>query len=380
MKILFLQNMFDAIGGINNVTIALGKGFVDRKDEVYLYALRNGGYHTTVDYPTSFHTKLINPIDEWGCPRYSQALDMAKHGNLGNAIRHIVKRKRYDKQMHIDMETCKVQIEQLHPDVIIVTHYELFYAIPPAFYTRTISHFHTNFDQLLSNRGQVNIFHEFQDKFGKFVWLSDATKRRAIEFGISKSVAIYNPIGFSSNSVSSLDQKQIVFIGRFSKEKRLRLLISMFQEVIKEKQMMDWSLHIYGVNDLENDIYEIMENDDNIVFHGATSNPKEVLLHNSIFMMTSSFEGFPLVVIEANECGVPCIAFDFGETVTEVIHEDTGIIVPQDDITEYKNQLYLLMRDDQRRMQLGKQAKQFASSLEIDNIVKQWYHIFNELR
>lgn len=381
MNILFLQNMHDAIGGITNVNLALASAFADDENNVSIYSIRNGGYSATIDYPKKVHTKLINDKDEWGCPRYSKCVELLKQGHVVEAIKHLNRRVMYNKGMKNDFEQMKKEIECLNPDVIIVSHYELFDAIPEAYYKRTISHYHTNFQQLVSFEGQKRIFNAYKDKLGKFVWLSNHTSDDAIAYGITNSMSIYNPVSFSSDTVSDLNKHKAVFIGRFSKEKRLDVMVRLFNELIEEKQMNEWSLDLYGVNAEDQALLDLIEKSPNVSFLGATNKVKEVLQNYSMFLLTSSFEGFPLVVIEANECGVPCVVFNFGETADEVVMNDkTGYLVEQDNEKEYKEALYKLMKDDEKRKQMGMEAKTFAKQFSIDEIKERWYSLFNELR
>lgn len=380
MKILFLQNMHDAIGGITNVNIALGKEFLKNNEEVFLYSLRNGGYHSSISYPNEFQTKLINPKDEWGCPRYSQAIAQLKKGHVVKFFQHVFQRIMYDRMMKIDFSKMKKEIHILNPDFIIVSHYELFDAIPEEYLNRTISHYHTNFEQLKNNKSQVKLFEKYKNKIGKFIWLSERTAKEAVEFGINNSKHIYNPIMFSCNQPSNLEKKKVVFIGRFSAEKRIHLLVELFTKATMAEKLKDWELELYGVNANDKDLLEYIKQSNNVDFKGKTEQPMSVLKESSIFMLASSFEGFPLVVIEANECGVPCIAFDFGETSSEVIKDDTGVLIEKDQQEEYIEQLKNLMLNEEYRKLLGSNAKKFASSFKLEHIIKEWYALFDELR
>ena len=110
---------------------------------------------------------------------------------------------------------------------------------------------------------------------------------------------------------------------------------------------------------------------------GVTDNPKKELLNASINLNTSSFEGFSLSILEANECGVPTITFDFGESVhEEIINEKTGIIA--DDTGDYIEKLKELMLNESKLKILSKNAKEFSKEFHIENIVNKWIELFNE--
>jgi glycosyltransferase involved in cell wall biosynthesis len=109
---------------------------------------------------------------------------------------------------------------------------------------------------------------------------------------------------------------------------------------------------------------------------GRTNNPKEVLLNSSISLNTSDFEGFALTVLEANECGVPTITFNFGESANEeVIDGKTGYVA--DDREDYIKKLKNMMDDSKLLQEMGKQAKKYNDNFKIKNIVKDWERLFN---
>ena len=93
-------------------------------------------------------------------------------------------------------------------------------------------------------------------------------------------------------------------------------------------------------------------------------------------MITSEYEGFPLTVIESAECGVPVIAFDFGESVNEAITSKTGIVVPQNDVQLYKEKLIAFMKNKEKRDVMSKECIEFAKKFYINNIKEDWFSVF----
>ena len=112
---------------------------------------------------------------------------------------------------------------------------------------------------------------------------------------------------------------------------------------------------------------------------GLTNNPKDKLLNSSINLNTSPYEGFSLSILEANECGVPTITFDFGESVhEEIINEKTGIIA--DDFNDYVEKLKELMLNESKLKELSKNAREFSNDFHIENIINKWIDLPNTLR
>ena len=70
--------------------------------------------------------------------------------------------------------------------------------------------------------------------------------------------------------------------------------------------------------------------------------------------------------IRDSECGVPCLAFDFGEAAKEeIIHGETGYLIVQNDVEAYKKAMAQIMIDEALRLKLGSASKEFAKQLDV---------------
>lgn len=381
MRILFLQNTDDAMGGISRVNTSLMQAFIDRGEEITLISFRHSGKGDTVNYPEAANKYLINMNRIWNCPRYSAAINEFRHFHLIKGVLKIVDRLVYDRYLRKDYKMCRELITKINPDIIINSHYELLDAIPGDYLRRTINHFHTSFDQVLKNRGYRNVFHKYSDRIGKFVWLTKASAEKAVENGFENSTFIYNPLSFLSSETADPKQKSLIFIGRFSPEKRLDRAVRIFDETVRENEVEDWRFDIYGSGYIDRETKKVISQNKYIHLCGSTEHVREVLLQHSLCVLTSDFEGMALVIIEANECGLPVICFDFGESVyEEVLDQRTGYIIERDNEERYKTQLFRLMESEELRAEMGRNAKEFALRFRIDNIVSSWYKLINELR
>ena len=377
MRILFLQKVDNAKGGIANVNENLMKYFLSQNCQVDVISMRHGYTWEDVSYPQGVTRYLINDRVIWGIPRLHEMLEEVKSGRFYKVFPMWWQRRNYRKELAKDFEQCKKEIERLQPDVIINSHYELLDGISEAYLKKTIMHFHTSFGQVRENRSYVKMFEKYQSKISTFVWLTEQTKKDAIDFGFENSKCIYNPISFSETRSSDLNQNKVVFLGRLSEEKRISLAIEYFREVVQENKLDDWIFEIYGSGPLIEEIVEEIKNDKQIQYKGQTEKVNEVLLDSSLLILTSAFEGMPLVVLEANECGVPTLIYDFGESSHEVVVDGvTGIIVPQDNKELFKANLEKLMCGTDIRKKYGSASKEFAKGFALETIGKQWMELF----
>ncbi len=381
MKILFLQKVDNARGGIASVNLKLMSYFLSLGHQVDVLSVRHGDSWETVNYPQSASAYLINETDVWGCPRLKDALAYFKKVRFVKGLRLLISRVIYDKKMASDYAKCQNVIEELKPDVIINSHYEVLQGINDKYLKKTIMHFHTSFDQVLANSSYLRIFKQYASKIHKFVWLSEKTKEAALRCGFDNSVCIYNPLPFSEERSADMSNKKMVFIGRLSEEKRVHLAIEYFKEVVRENDFYDWTFEIYGDGELTETVEAQVSEETQVFYKGRTEQVKETLLQASLLVLTSCFEGMPIVVLEANECGVPALIYDFGESSGEVvINGETGVIVTQNDKQAFKAAMKETFEHEEYRRKMSNQAKIFAKQFSIENIGQKWLQLFEEMR
>lgn len=115
-----------------------------------------------------------------------------------------------------------------------------------------------------------------------------------------------------------------------------------------------------------------------VVFTSWVLNMTDVLKELDVVMLTSKNEGTPLSLIEAQFYGKPVISTDAGGAKDTFINNETGFLIPQNDVKTYVEKLLLLTEDVELRSQMGNKAKLFAEKnfskkAEVENI-RQLYH------
>lgn len=372
MKIVILQSMYDALGGIYYVNNELMKMFHDESYEIYLLSVRMSGYYYQVSYPEFVHDIIINDKEEWGTIRLQNIIAELKKGHLISAWKDIVKRFTYSQKLKIDYKKTKEEISKIKPDFIINSHYELLNAIPNEYLNKTIMHFHTNFEIIKKNWSYKKIFDKFKNKIYKFVWLTEATEKEAIKYGYQNSTHIYNSVKVKNDKIIDINKnKNLIFLGRISKEKRLDIALNVFNEISKIKR--DWTLSIYAIGSLNENERKIIDANPNINFLGPTSNVAEAFTKASINLNTSDFEGFSMTILEANEFGIPTISFEFGESVhEEIINNKTGVIIEKGNIQKYQEELLKLMGNEEKLKELSINCKKFNKEFSYDKVKKEW--------
>lgn len=198
---------------------------------------------------------------------------------------------------------------------------------------------------------------------------------------LNNVVKIPDSLPFRIDCKSYLSVKRVISIGRYTSDKGNDLLLQAW--AIVEKQMPEWTLDIYGNGDKEpyqKQIVELNIDRQRCHLHGPVTDVKKEYLSSSVFVLPSRFEGFGLVLIEAMACGVPVVSFDCDNGPRSIITNGVdGYLIPSFDIDAYAEKLILLMRDENLRRQMGKNARKTASRYDIDKIGQQWKQLFDEL-
>lgn len=193
----------------------------------------------------------------------------------------------------------------------------------------------------------------------------------------TKCIYIPHSLDYIPEETSSLEAKNIISIGRLSKEKGYDDLIDIFKLVIEKKS--DWTLNIIGDGDQREALEKQIDKKNmttSVILHGYRDKKyiDDMLLKASIYAMASHEESFGIVLIEAQAFGVPCVAFDSAKGALEIIENNTnGYLIENRDKQEMANKLIKLIEDKELRGSMGRESKKNAYKFSKENISKQWF-------
>lgn len=199
---------------------------------------------------------------------------------------------------------------------------------------------------------------------------------------IRKAQIIPNPISITNAQTSTCKNKKIISVGRLSEEKGFDTLIKAWR-IVTEKYP-DWELNIYGEGELKDSLEkQIKENhlDKSLHLCAPTKNITDKYAESSIYVMSSRFEGFGLVLIESMACGLPCISFNCPHGPAEIIENGVnGILVENGNIEKLAEAMEELIDNDEKRIAMGGNAQQSVQKYSPDNIMNMWVKLFYKLR
>lgn len=195
--------------------------------------------------------------------------------------------------------------------------------------------------------------------------------------GFENLCVISNPITVLSESQSNCENKQAIAVGRYTYQKGFDLLIQAWK--IVHQNHPDWRLNIYGAGAKEDyqKHADTLGLQDVINCNGPVSNIAEKYQESSVFILSSRFEGFGLVLAEAMSAGVASVAFACPCGPRDIIHHgEDGILCENGNISELAKGICSLIEDEEKRKEMGANAAKNIQRYCLDNIMQLWDNLF----
>lgn len=190
-----------------------------------------------------------------------------------------------------------------------------------------------------------------------------------------------NPLTFYPDRVSDLNNKVVLAVGRHAYQKGFDLLLEAWKEVAT--QVPDWQLHIYGKEEPAQGLKALSSSlglDASVRFFEPVRNIEEKYLEASVYVLSSRFEGFGMVLTEAMACGVPCVSFDCPCGPSDIIqHEEDGLLVENGNVKALADSLIRLMKNDALRKTMGANARANVLRFLQAETVARWDALFRRL-
>ena len=221
----------------------------------------------------------------------------------------------------------------------------------------------------------------------KIITLTQEDRKNYIrKYGISENriAYIYN---WKENRLSNIpyndESTKIVTVGRFDYQKGYDYLVQVAKKVLAK--MPDWTWEIYGSGkqDEVDKIRDLItENDlqDKLVIKGLEKNQDLIYGDKGIYVMTSRYEGLPLVLLEAQQYNLPIVSFRCPTGPNEIVADGiNGFLIDCYDTDKMSEKLLELMKDEDLRQSFSEHAKDNMDKFDKNKILNQWIDLIEEI-
>lgn len=229
-------------------------------------------------------------------------------------------------------------------------------------------------------RNRTSLLKSIYDNADHIILLSEADKAEYPVSDKRRLHVITNPVTILPAPQRRIKEKRVLYVGRMVfAQKRVDYLLRAWK--IIEAYHPDWYLDILGDGGCK-DYYVSLADKlglNNITFFGNRS-PQDYYQRASILCLTSSFEGFGLVLTEGMQEGAVPVAFDSYKAIRDIIqHEVDGLLVRPFDIQSLANGILRLIEDENLRHRLSDCARNKVTKFGIENIGRQWIYFLQSI-
>lgn len=186
-----------------------------------------------------------------------------------------------------------------------------------------------------------------------------------------------------SDTYSDVSKHRVIAVGRLDYQKGFDRLIEAWEIVQKDNRYSDWQLDIFGQGewlDMLQKMIVDLKLSGTVHINKPTNQIEQEYADSSLIVMTSHYEGFGMVLVEAMACGVPAIAFDCKCGPKDIIQEGVnGLLVPDHDIAGLARAMMRLMENETLRKRLSENAKAIVNTYSEEVVMNKWVSLFTSL-
>lgn len=218
-------------------------------------------------------------------------------------------------------------------------------------------------------------------KYNAFVTLTE--EDRVTWHNSDNIVVIPNPITIHCNGRTKLNTHTVIAVGRVTHQKGFDSLVRAWN--IVEKVQPDWILKIIGAQDdlLYFEYINTLIKDfklNNIFMCPPKQNIEVEYMNSDILVLTSLYEGLPLVLIEGMSFGLPCISYACKCGPKDLITDGfNGFLVSEGNYKALANRIIEVIENDELRGLLSRNALEYSKNFKLDKIMNKWTLLFQNI-
>lgn len=291
------------------------------------------------------------------------------------ALRHRKRLRRMLKQLNLDITITTLGNEFL-----------FLYKIPYGGKKIAEIHFTRYYRKLWKSgflTGLVDNFRSRQEskkmgKYDRFVVLTEEDSRNWPEL---KNVSVIPNFIERTELARSIGlNKRFICVGRLNYQKGIDLLIEACR-IVKDK-LYGWHVDIYGSGEEESKLQSQIDDyglSEIVRINKPTKNIYAEYAKSDALLMTSRFEGLPMVLLEAMSAGLPAISFRCPCGPADIITDGCGILVENGNVEEFAKAMADVIDNPDSLKEMGRKSQYRAENFEKDTVMRKWEDLFNTL-
>ena len=216
-------------------------------------------------------------------------------------------------------------------------------------------------------------------RFDRFVVL---TRQDAAMWGHLPNLSVIPNAAITQSLPHHCGNHRVIAVGRLDYQKGFDRLLDAWA-LLPEELRKTWRLDIFGQGEWEQMLNEQIARlgiGGSARINKPTNTIFEEYAASDFLVMTSHYEGFPMVMIEAMACGVPAVSFDFLCGPRDIIAPGlNGIITPEGDVPALAAEMQRLMEHPEQLENMSAQARKISEAYSEDAVMGRWNLYFTDM-
>jgi GalNAc-alpha-(1->4)-GalNAc-alpha-(1->3)-diNAcBac-PP-undecaprenol alpha-1,4-N-acetyl-D-galactosaminyltransferase len=338
-------------GGAERVVSILSREFVEQGHEVEILLYYDRPIHYDID------SRVKITIEE----SYIKKSYFSKRNTLSHMIWH----RRY--------------VKKEKPDVIIsfLAPFNMVNIVAMAGLKIPLIVADRNDPSRVPEKRVIRLLRDFLYRFANGIVLQSENNRRYFPPSVrEKSVVIYNPIDlgkYAGAAINTNKEKNIVFVGRIIKQKNPLMLLEAFSNISKD--FPEYKLIYYGEGDMRDTVFERakeLDLENKVYLPGAVKNVFKYIYRDSLYVMTSEYEGMPNALLEAMCIGLPVISTKVSGATDVINNGENGMLIDCGSVYQLTKAMQKMLSDQYLRERSASEATKLTEKLSISEISNCW--------
>ena len=199
---------------------------------------------------------------------------------------------------------------------------------------------------------------------------------------VRKVKVINNAVQYYPAEENSLSASSVIYVGRAEYEKAPDRLIEVWRLVAQRHP--EWTVRMFCTGAMLDDLKAKVQEyklEKQVLFMPPTKDMEHEYMTSSLCVLTSRFEGFPVVLQEAMGCGLPCVSFNCPSGPRYIIADkEDGFLVEDGNIEAFADRVCQLIDDVALRKMMGRKAKTHMARYSKNTIMEQWRKLFEDAK